>query len=227
MNQQDILQIETKINSEYIKTEKKLKKELCEAYKEILTNEKYDLPLKAICKTISEKDNTERLITKQNSCIQKEIGKVATKKINAIFRLIKIQKQLTIEKSKAKAITTPKDIYQIFHPFLENKKQEYFIVVALNTSNKIIMHEIVAMGTLNQVIIHPREIFKRAIMLCANSIIIIHNHPSGDPEPSNEDITITKKLVEAGKLMDIKVLDHIIIGRDYFYSFQNEKLIFE
>jgi len=103
-----------------------------------------------------------------------------------------------------------KDIYQ--------KDKEFFIVFYLDTKNKIIAREIVGIGILNKTIVHPREIFKGAIIRSANSIIIAHNHPSGETEPSQEDLEITEKLKEAGELLDIKVLDHVIVGKDGFKS---------
>jgi DNA repair protein RadC len=100
----------------------------------------------------------------------------------------------------------------------ENEDKEYFIVLGLDTKSMVIYREIVAIGTLNQTIIHPREVFKRAIVMSANSIIIAHNHPSGNSEPSDEDIKVTDNLVKCGELLGIKVLDAIILGENEYYS---------
>tara|TARA_B100000315_G_scaffold251373_1_gene286075 strand:- start:842 stop:1162 length:321 start_codon:yes stop_codon:yes gene_type:complete len=97
---------------------------------------------------------------------------------------------------------------------LKDKKKEYFIAVFLDSKNKIIKDEIISIGTLNSSLVHPREVFKEAIKNSANSIILVHNHPSGDCEASGEDDTITEKMKEAGDTVGIKVLDHIVVCGD-------------
>lgn len=100
-------------------------------------------------------------------------------------------------------------------PFLEDLRhlaQEAFVVLTLNTKNRVIRRHMVSLGTVNSTLVHPREIFRPAIQSGAASIIVCHNHPSGDPSPSAQDIRITKHLIEAGKLIEIPVLDHLIIG---------------
>lgn len=109
-------------------------------------------------------------------------------------------------------ITSPEDVYRRIYPELREQKKENFIELCLDTKNYIIKEETISIGTLNANIVHPRDVFKTAIEESAASIIVAHNHPSGDPTPSREDIEITKKLIEAGKIIGIEVLDHIIIG---------------
>jgi DNA repair protein RadC len=123
-----------------------------------------------------------------------------------------------------KKITSPQDIGDIFIPILRDEVKERFLVVCLNSSNKIIKHETISVGNLNSSVVHPREIFKVAIDNNSASIILIHNHPSGNPEPSNEDIRITKKLVESGKILDIPVFDHVIIAGETYTSFVEKRL---
>ena len=103
----------------------------------------------------------------------------------------------------------------------DNNKQEYFYALYLDNKKNLIDKKLLFIGTLNKSIVHPREIFKYAYLLSASSIICVHNHPSGDTEPSNEDIAITNALCEIGKMQDIKIIDHIIIGTDYFSFFEN------
>lgn len=103
--------------------------------------------------------------------------------------------------------------------------KEHFKLAILDTKNQILKIEDISVGTLNASIVHPRDVFKVAIKSNANSIILIHNHPSGDTTPSNEDINITNRLVECGSLMGIKVLDHIIIGDNNFLSFKEKNLL--
>lgn len=124
-----------------------------------------------------------------------------------------------------KKITSPQDVAEIFIPKLVDELKEQFIVVCLNSANKIIKHEVISVGNLNSSIVHPREVFKVAIDSSAASIILIHNHPSGNPEPSNEDISITKKIAEAGKTMDIPVFDHLIIAGSGYTSFVEKRLL--
>ena len=124
-----------------------------------------------------------------------------------------------------KKITSPQDIADIFVPLLRDEVKERFIVVCLNSANKIIKYEIISIGNLNSSIVHPREVYKVAIDSLAASIILIHNHPSGNTEPSNEDISITRKIVEAGKIMDIPVFDHLIIAGNNYVSFVEKRLI--
>ncbi len=124
-----------------------------------------------------------------------------------------------------KKITSPEDIAEIFIPLLRDEMKERFIVVCLNSANKIIKYEVISVGSLNSSIVHSREVFQAAIENNSASIILMHNHPSGNTEPSNEDISITKKLVEAGKILDIPVFDHLIIAGNKFTSFIEKRLI--
>ena len=124
-----------------------------------------------------------------------------------------------------KKITSPGDVADIFIPLLRDEVKEKFLIVCLNSANKIIKYEVISVGNLNSSVVHPREIFKAAIENNSASVILIHNHPSGNPEPSNEDINITKKIVEAGKILDIPVFDHLIIAGNLFTSFVDKRLI--
>jgi len=124
-----------------------------------------------------------------------------------------------------KKITSPKDVAGIFIPLLRDEVKEKFLLVCLNSANKIITYEIISVGNLNSSVVHPREVFKVAIDHSSASIILLHNHPSGNPEPSNEDIAITKKIVESGIILDIPVFDHIIIAGNIYTSFVEKRLI--
>ncbi len=124
-----------------------------------------------------------------------------------------------------KKVTSPKDVADIFIPLLRDDVKEKFLLVCLNSANKIITYEIISVGNLNSSVVHPREVFKAAIDHRSASIILLHNHPSGNPEPSNEDIAITKKIVESGIILDIPVFDHIIIAGNIYTSFVEKRLI--
>ncbi len=112
------------------------------------------------------------------------------------------------------------DVVQIVKPMIADSNKEFFMALYLNTKNGVLKQEVISIGSLNANIVHPREIFKTACMISASSIIVAHNHPSGDPMPSREDIEITKILSEAGKMMGIELLDHVIIGYDRNYGFK-------
>jgi len=105
---------------------------------------------------------------------------------------------------------------------LEDSDREKFLVIFLNTKNEPNCIELVSTGSLNASIVHPREVMKSAILSNANSMILVHNHPSGNPEPSNEDISITQRLKKAGELIGITVLDHVIVGNKSHYSFKED-----
>jgi UPF0758 protein MA_1979 len=132
--------------------------------------------------------------------------------------------QKLIEKEIIK-IERSEDIYNYLKNELANKKNEYFYAILLDTKNVIISKEVISKGILDASLVHPREAFKAAVKKSAKSIIFVHNHPSGDMNPSKYDLLTTKKLVDAGNILDIKVLDHIIIADNDYYSFKKENLI--
>jgi len=120
---------------------------------------------------------------------------------------------------------SPESIYQFLKEDLEMKNQEHFIALYLNTKGELIKKETLFIGSLNSSLVHPRELFKHAVLNSAASIIVCHNHPSGDPTPSKNDIDITKILHKNSIMMDIELLDHIIIGKDRYYSFKEKGII--
>lgn len=117
----------------------------------------------------------------------------------------------------------PKIIFEYYQTRLKDIKQEHFYAIYLDSKNKIIDDKLLFIGTINASLVHPRDIFKEAYLLNAASIICIHNHPSGNPVPSKEDMLLTKDLTKIGVLMGIKVIDHIIIGENNYYSFYENK----
>lgn len=120
-----------------------------------------------------------------------------------------------------------KDVYksEIVKDELIEIDREKFLVFHVDGKNRVLNYEVVSVGSLNRSIVHPREAFKSAIKNNAASVIFVHNHPTGDPTPSSDDIAITKRLVEAGKILGIKVLDHIIVGDKQHFSFSEENLL--
>ena len=113
-------------------------------------------------------------------------------------------------------------IYEYFKDLVGNKKQEYFYTVYVDTKGRYIDKKCLFVGTINNSIVHPREIFKEAYLLSANGIICIHNHPSGDPTPSKEDVMITRKIKEIAMIHGIRLVDHLIVGVNSYYSFYED-----
>ncbi|HGH7179271.1 TPA: DNA repair protein RadC [Bacillus luti] len=146
----------------------------------------------------------------------------SAKRVNIVsLRLVKESSLLYKERS----VRSPEDGYKLLKQFLEDADREHFIVVSLDTKNQPVAINICHIGSLNASIVHPREVMKSAILSNAASIIVGHNHPSGKVEPSKEDIEVTKRLVEAGKIIGIDVLDHIIVGDETFTSLKEKGII--
>lgn len=122
-------------------------------------------------------------------------------------------------------IRSPEDIHRRYGPQLRDKKQEVFMVVSLSSANKVLRERIITTGLLNSSLTHPREVFREAILEQAASIILLHNHPSGNTEPSREDIAVTRQLVESGRIIGIAVHDHIIIAGDTYTSMMERGLM--
>jgi len=149
----------------------------------------------------------------------KGIGKGKAMQLLAVSEL---GKRIRLKEKRKEKIKTAKDVFCLFEEKLKYEKQEFFYVILLNTKNNILSIQKISQGILDASIIHPREIFKPAIRNSASRIILIHNHPSGDPTPSEEDLDITKKLKESGELIGIEVLDHVIIGDGRYWSWVEE-----
>ena len=146
-------------------------------------------------------------------------------KLDKIACIKEIIYRINMEKSKALTqISSPNDVLTYFKD-MEDLRQEEIRLIMLNTKNKIIAHKTISKGTINSSIVTPREIFSPAIKMMASSIILAHNHPSADVTPSNEDKNITEIVARSGKLINIKLLDHIIIGKNKIYSFKEAGLI--
>lgn len=122
-------------------------------------------------------------------------------------------------------IRSPEEIYRHYSSLFRHQVRERFVVFWLSSANKVLGFEVVSEGTLNSSLVHPREVFRGAIVATAAAIIIAHNHPSGNLEPSNEDIAITRQIADAGKIIGIPVHDHIIFTDDTYTSFAERQLI--
>lgn len=149
----------------------------------------------------------------------KGIGKIKALEIVAIKEIMK-----RIQHNTKKSVTQPEDVVSYLWE-IKDRKKECFLCLYFNVKNILIHKEFISVGTLTDSLVHPREVFGPAFEKRACSIIIAHNHPSGDVNPSQDDIKLTHKLIEAGKILGIQVLDHIIISGEKKFSFKNQNLI--
>lgn len=122
-------------------------------------------------------------------------------------------------------VRSSRDVANHYMPLLAGKKREQFQVILLDRKNRIMRDIMISQGSLTASIVHPREVFNPAVRDSAAAVIFVHNHPSGDPQPSQEDHSLTARLVKAGDVLGIPVLDHIIVGRDTYMSFADEGLL--
>ena len=152
----------------------------------------------------------------------KGIGKAKAAEIKAA---IEIGRRYQKPSSPGASLCSSTDVVEYYRPRLKDLKKEVFRCVLLDTKNKVIREDEVSVGSLSASIVHPRETFKAAIRESAAAVIFIHNHPSGDTRPSQEDILLTRRLVQAGDVLGIRVLDHIIIGDGIHFSFRDNGLM--
>lgn len=152
----------------------------------------------------------------------KGIGLAKATQIKAVFE---IGRRLSTQAAsyKSKELTDPEKVYRLIKSKLKDYHKEHFYIIVLNSRNWSVAE--VSIGSLNASIVHPREVFTEAIKNKAASVIFVHNHPSGDPEPSEGDLVVTKRLVEAGKILEIEVVDHVIVTSNNFLSFKERKLL--
>ncbi|MBM7854532.1 DNA repair protein RadC [Desulfohalotomaculum tongense] len=153
----------------------------------------------------------------------KGVGPVKAVQIKAALEL---GKRLAFSPAaKRVAIRSPDDAAALVMEDMRRLDREHFCALLLNTKNQVLSVETISVGTLNSSVVHPRELFKAAIKKSSAAVILLHNHPSGDPAPSREDIAITKRIVKSGEILGISVLDHLIIGDNRFISLKSEGVI--
>lgn len=147
-----------------------------------------------------------------------KIKGIGPSKAMQLLAMAELGKRYSQSKNPIKKISRSKDVFDLFHERLKTKTQEEFYVLMLNNKNNVIKEHLIYKGTLDAAIIEPREVFKEALKNSAAKIILIHNHPSGDPKPSDEDVEVTRKINSLGKELNINLLDHIIIGNGNYFS---------
>jgi DNA repair protein RadC len=144
------------------------------------------------------------------------VGRVKAVRLAATFE---ITRRLRSRNGNTRSVlSSPDQVFARYGPLMEDLKKEVFRVALLDAQNALLRDVVVSEGTLSASLVHPREVFKPAILESAASIILLHNHPSGDPTPSREDLRLTRQLVECSKLLDLRIHDHVIIGRERFVS---------
>ena len=148
---------------------------------------------------------------------------IRLKRIKAVYETLAIKEEANRYLQPFTRYNSPEQVFNTFG-FLRHETKEYFFAIHLDGKNRICCVDEVSIGSLNQTVVHPREVFKTALLSSAAAIILLHNHPTGDPAPSREDIEITKRLREAGEIIGVKLLDHIIIG-DSYVSFVSQGLL--
>lgn len=148
------------------------------------------------------------------------LGKAKACEIVACFEL----GRRFLQNKKSQIYLTPKDVWNELKDIRDNKK-EHFVIFFLDTRSQEIKREIISVGSLNANLVHPREVFEPAVRHLAAQIILAHNHPAGTPAPSQDDLEITKQLVDAGKILGIEIKDHVIVSKANFFSFKEHKLL--
>lgn len=139
---------------------------------------------------------------------------------------IELGRRLSVKSPEQRAvIRSPQDVADLLMPRLRYEHKEYFMALLLSTKNHVLAQPVISVGTLNASIVHPRELFREAINYSAASVILVHNHPSGDPQPSKEDIVLSQNLVQAGKVLSISVMDHVIIGDGKYVSLKEKGIL--
>ncbi|HIJ95947.1 MAG TPA: DNA repair protein RadC [Desulfuromonadales bacterium] len=146
------------------------------------------------------------------------------KQIKAVYETFTVKEEITNYLKTGTRYTAPKQVADTFQ-FLMQETKEMFLTLHLDGKNRIICIDLVSIGSLNQSIVHPREVFKSALVSSAAALICVHQHPTGDPTPSSEDISITRRLKEAGEILGLNVLDHIIVGDNDYCSFVEKGLL--
>ena len=155
----------------------------------------------------------------------KNISGIGKRKELAVFAVREISKRYLQKQPPPSTIHGPEDAAVYARQQLSMETKEHFCILLLNTKNRVIGWHVISIGSLTASVVHPREVFAPAIVHHAASIILVHNHPSGDPSPSREDIAVTQRLVKAGKIVDIPPIDHIIIGSSNFVSMKEKGLL--
>jgi DNA repair protein RadC len=179
-----------------------------------------------LARDLLSNENNISSLSKMTPGDYQKIKGIGLAKAAVLAAAFEISKRVATSPFENKAVfKSPEDVVYYYIPRMRDETVEKFRVILLSTSNRILREKVISTGILNSSLVHPREVFKTAISENAASLILLHNHPSGNAEPSHEDKAVTRQIVSAGEVVGIKVLDHIIIAGNDYYSFAGEGLI--
>lgn len=219
-----------------LQKEEKPREKMIEKGSDVLT----DVELLAIIIRSGGKNNSATNLSRELILKFGNLKNVLTADINQLTRVKNIdiakatsikaveeisKRYLTPLRDTATKIKSPKDVYDLIRKEVLNKEEEYLFLICLDSRNRLISKEVISKGTLNETLIHPREIFKKALNKNACSIILVHNHPSNESDPSDEDIRVTKRIFRAGIDMGIPLTDHLVVTNNDFTSMKAQNLI--
>jgi len=183
------------------------------------------LPKQAVRELMTEYGSVQHVLLQTSVQELAKVRGIGPTKARQLQYLCELAKRIYRVNTKLPpVIRAPQDVFERVVD-MQHLPVEQFRVLYLNTKNGILAEETVSQGTVSSALVDPRAVFSRAVRLMAATVILIHNHPSGDPSPSPEDIALTRKLVEAGKVLDVQVVDHLVVGQGRYISFKEKGLI--
>lgn len=174
-----------------------------------------------LCQKLLSKYGLESLASCSLQELMQEHG-IGRAKACQLLALFELARRLQIKQKNHQVLRTPEEVAALYLPRLSHLQQEYFLALYLDAKHRLIDDQIITKGTVDTSLVHPREVFQGAIKHLASSIIVVHNHPSGDCTPSEEDIVVTTRLAKTGEIMGIPLLDHVIIGKDSWWSWRGK-----
>lgn len=159
--------------------------------------------------------------------VARECGSVGTRRLQRLEASVELGRRALAARAARKGdiVSAPEDVVALIKPLLLGDEREHFYCICLDTKNRVKKVVEVSVGSLNASIVHPRELFREAIAVSAASVVVAHGHPSGDPTPSGADIQLTRRLVKAGDVLGIEVLDHVVVGGDEHASLRDLRLM--
>jgi len=178
------------------------------------------------CEEKSEGNRLRYLLSLRAGDLRRQIPGLGAAKLSQLLAALQLgQRAAVAERPRRVELNNPRAVFEYLAPRMSHLDHEQFQVILLNAKNNVLDVESISEGTLTASLVHPREVFKPAIRRAAHAVILVHNHPSGDPTPSREDREITRRLAESGRILGIEVLDHLVIGDGRFVSFRERGLM--
>lgn len=159
--------------------------------------------------------------------VARECGSVGTRRLQRLEASVELGRRALAARAarKSTTVSTPEDVVELIRPLVAGMEREHFFCICLDTKNRVKKVVEVSIGSLNASIVHPRELYKEAVAVSAAAVIVCHQHPSGDPSPSGADIQLTRRLVKAGDVLGIELLDHVVIGAESHVSMRDGGLM--